>query len=305
MTTMYGADADALDATGNLFAARAEQLRRIRRALGAQIHQTPWPGPNGDRFRADWNRRYSGSLALVAAELDAAASRLHENARAQRDTSLVHALAHGLPSTGPWHLHGVDPQMLRLAFPHLLPPAVSRLFTSEGLHALIGAGTWGAALGDAAVVAPVFRSISGAIRSLGGTTLQAVDGGLRISAAGPAVSGLGAVQIGLGALDVGLTAHEYGWTDGRTYVAIGGAVIPTVAGILTGPIGGAIVGAAYSGTGVAVQALDRKIDFSGAFIASTQARTGSIPDYSGWTGPAKYLRDGFANAFSLKAWGIR
>ena len=89
MTTMYGADADALDAAGNLFTARAEQLRRIRKTLGAQVHQTPWPGPNGDRFRADWNRRHAGALDSVASELDVAASRLHSNARAQREASLL------------------------------------------------------------------------------------------------------------------------------------------------------------------------------------------------------------------------
>jgi hypothetical protein len=71
-----------------------------RSSLGRQLHSVPWHGQSADRFRADWNARYSPSLANWVASMRAAAHSLQVQAQQQRAASSV-GIVVGHPSGAP------------------------------------------------------------------------------------------------------------------------------------------------------------------------------------------------------------
>ena len=56
-------------------------------SLGPGVAQTPWPGPDADRFRQEWESRHSRALRQAAAFLAAAAEELLRNAAEQEQAS--------------------------------------------------------------------------------------------------------------------------------------------------------------------------------------------------------------------------
>ena len=96
--------------------------------------------------------------------------------------------------------------------------------------------------------------------------------------------------------DITINVAEHGWTDGRTYISIVDAVGGGVSDILVPGWGGVVWSAGFGGTGAAVNWLDDRQDFTGAFVDSVIAREGKVPDYSGVDGIWNWTVDGFENA---------
>ena len=313
--TMYGADAEALDTMARRFSTDAAHFHQIRTRLNGQIHNTRWTGPAAERFLIEWNQRYSRSLNAATALLEEMARTLRRNAQEQRAASdrgsgvnrWVLPGWHKMPSgIGSPPCVWIGPHNPRIGSSNKARTMPGNLLESVERFKLIDVGDWLLKARDVREGMSVAAPIYGAIRTLGGTVSQAANGGLQIAAAGSKVTRLGLVGLGLGVVDTGIAAHKYGWTDGITYTKGAETIIPFVASLTpAGPAGGLVASLAMKGTSAALTALDKHIDYSGAFISSVQARTGKVPDYSGWTGMGKYLYDGGANIFSKKAWGFR
>lgn len=87
MSTMFGADADALDEVARDLERRAERVRTMRVRLARAIHASPWEGPSAHRFRQQWDGEHAPTLLAAAGFLDAAGDLLRQNAAQQRDAS--------------------------------------------------------------------------------------------------------------------------------------------------------------------------------------------------------------------------
>ena len=89
-------------------------------ALGAGVAQAPWPGPDADRFRHDWQSSHSRELRRAAAFLSGAGQELIRNAEEQELASLAGGSGTapaGLPAAAatpqPADLEGKTPARIR------------------------------------------------------------------------------------------------------------------------------------------------------------------------------------------------
>ena len=84
---LVGANADQLDQLAGQLESEAHALEQLHRALGRQLHTTPWRGASADRFRQRWTTVHAGQVTQAAEFLRTGSRSLHENARQQRDAS--------------------------------------------------------------------------------------------------------------------------------------------------------------------------------------------------------------------------
>lgn len=99
MTTMWGADADALDALAVQVRSSGRGLDGTQARLSRSIHASPWRGPNADRFRHQWDGEYRRSMLAASSFLDDAGEALERNADQQRTASTTDGQAPGRGTT--------------------------------------------------------------------------------------------------------------------------------------------------------------------------------------------------------------
>lgn len=97
MGLMYGASPEQLDDLGNRMTAAADRLERIRSEVTVLLRHSHWEGGDADQFRGLWDYRLSAVLHSAAVTTHEGATRLHINARQQRDAS---AIGGGLAARG-------------------------------------------------------------------------------------------------------------------------------------------------------------------------------------------------------------
>lgn len=103
MTTMYGADVEALDALARAFSQAADQLDRVRTSTRGAVYGASWRGARADAFRDQWDSRHATSLRVAATRLRAAGEDLVRQAAQQREASGISsgAVGHGMASSVP------------------------------------------------------------------------------------------------------------------------------------------------------------------------------------------------------------
>jgi uncharacterized protein YukE len=86
-SSMWGADADALESLSRDMAAGANRLDAITRQLSARLTSSPWEGADSQEFRTQWNQRYRVQLRATADFLRHAQGRLSGSGEQQRVAS--------------------------------------------------------------------------------------------------------------------------------------------------------------------------------------------------------------------------
>ncbi len=87
MSNFTGMDIAAVRALAHQFTTQAQEIRTLAQTLSSQIEQTPWVGPDRERFYSDWTGQYAQGLHNVAQGLDDAAQRATMNADEQESAS--------------------------------------------------------------------------------------------------------------------------------------------------------------------------------------------------------------------------
>lgn len=128
MTTMWGADTEALETMAKQLLQAAEVLGTIQRSTRAGLHASPWSGPDAETFRSSWDRSHGPRLGDASQFLREAAERLALNASQQQAASSASPFAGALlpfllrPPSGGWA--DIMPERLwpaRPGFPGLWP----------------------------------------------------------------------------------------------------------------------------------------------------------------------------------------
>lgn len=86
-STMWGADADALDALAGQVRASGRALDGTQARLGRSIHASPWNGLDADRFRQRWDAEYRRTMLAASSFLAGTGTALCEQADQQRRAS--------------------------------------------------------------------------------------------------------------------------------------------------------------------------------------------------------------------------
>jgi uncharacterized protein YukE len=86
---MIGADVARLRALASEFTGAADRIEAELRTVTASVRNTPWQGPNAERFRQSWNSVHSAKLRALAAQFRDNARVLSANASDQENVSKV------------------------------------------------------------------------------------------------------------------------------------------------------------------------------------------------------------------------
>lgn len=115
-----GADPAQLRRLGAQMGSSGRTLLAQLGTLGAGVAQAPWPGPDAERFRHDWQSSHSRALRYAAAFLAAAGEELVRNAAEQEQASQARGAGtsgHGHPGAPatpqPADLEGKTPAQIR------------------------------------------------------------------------------------------------------------------------------------------------------------------------------------------------
>ena len=89
MSSLSGADLEAMDQLSSLLKRKSQQLSALRSTSGSQISQLPrlWDGPDAGQFVQQWNGRHSPALRAAVQALDDASATITRNRQAQDETS--------------------------------------------------------------------------------------------------------------------------------------------------------------------------------------------------------------------------
>lgn len=87
MSTVYGMDIQAGRDLATQMDNDGTTIEELTARLTSLLEQTPWFGPDADRFKSDWNGQYVPSLRQVVDALRANAEQMRRQAQAQEDAS--------------------------------------------------------------------------------------------------------------------------------------------------------------------------------------------------------------------------
>jgi hypothetical protein len=85
--TMDGLDIGAVRSLSTQMTNSASQIRQIMTSLTSQLANTPWVGPDQQRFEGDWHGTYCSQLQAVINGLEHAAQVTTQNANQQESAS--------------------------------------------------------------------------------------------------------------------------------------------------------------------------------------------------------------------------
>ena len=115
-----GADPAQLRRLGAQMGSSGQMLLSQVDSLGAGVAQAPWPGPDAERFRHDWQSSHSRALRQAAAFLSAAGQELLRNAAEQEQASqaggagiAVQGPPTGMAAPEPADIEGKAPAQIR------------------------------------------------------------------------------------------------------------------------------------------------------------------------------------------------
>lgn len=292
------------DQTVGLNVDQMGRLAERLKAAGVTLHQaeqtisragrsTWWQGQTAVRFRAAWSGGMSGRLRVASEQLDHQSNKIRSQLQEQ-----LNASSSGIDVVGASRSFAEGFGRLNLSF---ATAGAGKRF----IPGLVDAYGWLSNGKDLLEAVPIVKKGAALGMRLGMPAGKAINAGLNMSKlAAKGLSAWSGMSIAIGVVDVGHNAYETGWTSGETYSAEVNVIGATAATVVAGPLGGVTWDLTSRLTEWSVNALDRRFDTSGAFVGSVVARTGEVPDYSGATGLPRYIRDGFLNAFSPRAWGL-
>lgn len=87
MSNFTGMDIAAVRQLSQQLNAKADEIRSITQQLTGQLQNTPWVGPDRERFYGDWTGQYTSALNNVVQGLEDAAQRAMQNANEQEQVS--------------------------------------------------------------------------------------------------------------------------------------------------------------------------------------------------------------------------
>lgn len=226
MGEMWGADLDQLRTLARQFDAASQTLDNAVGEVTSMLSSVDWLGPGGDQFRAEWDGHHAPAMRNASTSLAEARTTIERNADQQEETSNDYAGA-GTPPGG-------DSQ----SPPRTLNGEESWL---ESLVSGIGEASWWATLGGVGQfgVDLASRFATG----VWGLTDNVPGVGGAIGAAGKFFAGasiaFGAFQFGQG-----IGSGDY-WMagDGAITAGFGAAGLLVAAGLVSNPVGWAILGA--------------------------------------------------------------
>lgn len=87
MAGLWGLDVQAVTQLGATLNQKSQEIQGILQTLSSQLQSADWRGPDGDRFRNDWDGRHRPALQNVSEALREAGSTAQKNAQQQSDAS--------------------------------------------------------------------------------------------------------------------------------------------------------------------------------------------------------------------------
>jgi hypothetical protein len=283
-TDAVGLDpAQAVQLTNRLQGAH-DTLIASERAIRAAIQSALWSGADAERFRAAWAMTLSGKLRAAAGSLAQEAAGVDQQRREQVAASVS---AHVVSS----------------------PFATATTFNSNAAVAAVGSlgnlsdsliSSLGELLDDLGDISTMQDVSLGAIDIMalmkqGKSFYEAFATVTKIGA--PISKRIPYLGIAVSVTSVLMSANEHGWNDPEVWKEIVNGIGSNAANVAVPVVGGLVWDGVSWLTETSIEAADEKWDFSGAFVASTMARTGEIPDYEGIDGFGRWARDGVLNAF--------
>jgi uncharacterized protein YukE len=230
MGEMWGADITQLRALAREFEGAAQSLDTTVSEVTSMLSSVEWLGPGGDQFREEWDGHHAPAIRGVSGSLAEVRGILERNADAQEETSGDYSGA-GVGSwpggdervAPPWTQSGEDDGWL------------------ESLTGAIGEASWWATLGGvgqfgidlASRFATGVWGVADNVPGVGGA----------IGAAGKFFAGA-SIAFGAFQLGQGIGSGDY-WMagDGAITAGFGAAGLLVAAGLVSNPVGWAILGA--------------------------------------------------------------
>lgn len=229
MGEMWGADVAELRALAREFGAAAQSLDNTVSEVSSMLSSVGWMGPSGDQFRDEWDGMHAPSLRLASTDLAEARTKIERNADQQEETS--NDYGGGGPAAGGW------------------PGA-----TGTGTASADADGNWAQSVLDAVGEASWWATLGGVgqfgidlasrfATGVWGLADNVPSVGGAIGAAGKFFAGasiaFGAFQFGQG-----IGSGDY-WMagDGAITAGFGAAGLLVAAGLVSNPVGWAILGA--------------------------------------------------------------
>lgn len=87
MSNFTGMDISAVRTLAQQMTSRASEIRQLMNQLTNQLQNTPWVGPDRERFLGDWQSTHCQQLNAVIDGLEQAAQRATQNAQEQETVS--------------------------------------------------------------------------------------------------------------------------------------------------------------------------------------------------------------------------
>jgi uncharacterized protein YukE len=87
MSQFTGMDIQAVRQLSSQLKAKADDIRSIMQQLGSQLQNTPWVGPDRERFLGEWQSNHVSALNNVINGLEAASNAATQNAAQQESAS--------------------------------------------------------------------------------------------------------------------------------------------------------------------------------------------------------------------------
>jgi len=265
MGEMWGADLAELRALAREFDAASQTLDNTVSEVTSMLSSVPWLGPSGDQFREEWDGHHAPSLRQASSGLAEARAAVERNADAQEQTSddyVGGAIGGGLGGPGADGFGGATAS----------GSADVDKNWAQSLVDVVGDASWWATAGGvgqfgidlASRVATGVWGVADSVPGVGGA----------IGAAGKFFAGasiaFGAFQFGQG-----IGSGDY-WMagDGAITAGFGAAGLLVAAGLVSNPVGWAILGA-----GAAWAVADIFIDGN-----VTETAWNFAKDSAGWVG---------------------
>lgn len=87
MAQFTGMDIAEVRTLAQLLTTKADEISQVSQQLTAKLQNTPWVGPDRERFVSDWQSNHQQALQRVVESIKEAAQRAQANAQEQEQVS--------------------------------------------------------------------------------------------------------------------------------------------------------------------------------------------------------------------------